>query len=72
VKHSVQYGQPYSEILTYTQNSEIDLIAMGAHGGGFGIHTIFGSNVDRVLREARCPLLIAHPIRQSQNFSASA
>jgi nucleotide-binding universal stress UspA family protein len=72
VKHSVQYGQPYSEILTYAQNNEIDLIAMGAHGAGFGIHTLFGSNVDRVLRETRCPLLIAHPIQQTQNLSASA
>lgn len=71
VKHVVQYGQPYSEILTYAQTNKIDLIAMGAHGGGFGIHTVFGSNVDRVLREARCPLLIAHPIRLTQDFSAS-
>jgi nucleotide-binding universal stress UspA family protein len=72
VKHAVQYGQPYSEILTYAQNNEIDLIAMGAHGAGFGIHTLFGSNVDKVLREARCPLLIAHPIQPTQNLSASA
>jgi nucleotide-binding universal stress UspA family protein len=72
VKHSVQYGQPYSEILTYAQQNEIDLIAMGAHGTGFGIHTIFGSNVDRVLRETRCPLLIAHPIQQTEHLSASA
>ncbi len=62
VKHAVQYGEPYAEILTYAQNNEIDLIAMGAHGAGFGIHTIFGSNVDRVLRQAQCPLLVARPI----------
>jgi nucleotide-binding universal stress UspA family protein len=72
VRHAVQYGQPYAEILTYAQNNEIDLIAMGAHGAGFGVHTLFGSNVDRVLRQARCPLLIAHPIQQSENMSASA
>ena len=71
VKHAVQYGQPYSEILTYAQNNDIDLIAMGAHGAGFGIHTLFGSNVDRVLRQARCPLLVAHPIKTDQNLSAS-
>lgn len=64
VKHAVQYGQPYAEILTYADNNEIDLIAMGAHGTGFGLHTLFGSNVDRVLRQARCPLLIAHPIER--------
>ena len=72
VKHSVQYGQPYSEILTYAQDNEIDLIAMGAHGAGFGIHTLFGSNVDRVLRQARCPLLVAHPIQGTQFMSISA
>lgn len=71
VKHAVQYGQPYAEILTYAQNNEIDLIAMGAHGTGFGIHTLFGSNVDRVLRQAQCPLLVAHPIKTDQNLSAS-
>lgn len=63
VKHAVQYGQPYTEILTYARNNEIDLIAMGAHGAGFGLHTLFGSNVDRVLRQAQCPLLVAHPIK---------
>ena len=72
VKHAVQYGQPHSEILTYAQDNNIDLIAMGAHGDGFGMHTLFGSNVDRVLRETRCPLLIAHPIQQTQNVTAPA
>ena len=71
MKHAVQYGQPYAEILTYAQNNEIDLIAMAAHGAGFGVHTLFGSNVDRVLRQARCPLLIAHPI-QKHDMSVSA
>ncbi len=72
VKHSVQYGQPYGEILSYAETNEIDLISMGAHGAGFGIHTLFGSNVDRVLRQARCPVLIVHPLHQTENKSASA
>jgi nucleotide-binding universal stress UspA family protein len=67
----VQYGRPYTEILTYAQNNEIDLIAMGAHGAGFGIHTLFGSNVDRVLRQAQCPLLVAHPMKTDQNLKSS-
>jgi nucleotide-binding universal stress UspA family protein len=72
VKHAVQYGQPYGEILAYAETNEIDLISMGAHGTGFGIHTLFGSNVDRVLRQTRCPVLIAHPLYQAENKSASA
>ncbi len=71
VKHAVQYGQPYGEILSYAEMNEIDLIAMGAHGAGFGIRTLFGSNVDRVLRQARCPVLIAHPLNQTENQNAS-
>jgi nucleotide-binding universal stress UspA family protein len=71
VKHAVQYGQPYAAILTYAQSNEIDLIAMGAHGAGFGIHTLLGSNVDRVLRQARCPVLVAHPPQKSQNLQTS-
>lgn len=65
VKHAVKYGQPYEEILNYANENEIDLIAMGAHGSGFGLHTLLGSNIDRVLRQARCPLLIAHPNEHS-------
>ena len=71
VKHVVQYGQPYSEILNYAESNQIDLIAMGAHGAGFGIHTVFGSNVDRVLRQVHCPLLIAHPIPAGLPSSAT-
>lgn len=63
VKHAVQYGQPPAEILKYVEQHQIDLVSMGAHGLGFGMHTVFGSNVDRVLRQAKCPVLIAHPIR---------
>jgi nucleotide-binding universal stress UspA family protein len=64
VKNVVQYGQPYAEILSYAQENEIDLVAIGAHGTGFDVHPLFGSNVDRVLRQARCPLLIAHPLKK--------
>ena len=72
VKHAVQSGQPYEEILAYADENQIDLISMGAHGAGFGVHTLFGSNVDRVLRQARCPVLVAHPLQEAQNKSASA
>lgn len=71
VKHAVQWGYPYSEVLTYAEKQEIDLISMGAHGYGFSSYALFGSNVDRVLRQARCPLLIAHPLQRTDNKTAS-
>jgi hypothetical protein len=45
--------------------NEIDLISVGAHGAGFGMRALFGSNVDRVLRQAPCPVLVARPLRPS-------
>jgi nucleotide-binding universal stress UspA family protein len=63
IKHVVREGQPYREILNYAENNEIDLISVGAHGAGFGMRTLFGSNVDRVLRQAPCPVLVARPLR---------
>jgi nucleotide-binding universal stress UspA family protein len=66
LKHAVSEGQPYREILNYAERNQIDLICIGAHGAGFGMLTLFGSNVDRVLRQAPCPVLVARPLRYTQ------
>ncbi len=63
VVHSVRWGKPYREVLAYAAEQEIDLICMGAKGAGFGMSALFGSNVDRVLRQAPCPVLVARPLK---------
>jgi nucleotide-binding universal stress UspA family protein len=63
VKTAVSEGHPYREILSYAEKNKIDLISVGAHGAGFGMRALFGSNVDRVLRQAPCPVLVARPLR---------
>jgi hypothetical protein len=63
VKTAVSEGHPYREILSYAEKNEIDLISVGAHGAGFGMRALFGSNVDRVLRQAPCPVLVARLLR---------
>jgi nucleotide-binding universal stress UspA family protein len=63
VKQAVREGQPYREILVYSDEASIDLICMGASGTGFGMRALFGSNADRVLRQAPCPVLITRPLR---------
>ena len=65
VKTAVSEGHPYREILNYAEKNEIDLISVGAHGAGFGMRALFGSNVDRVLRQAPCPVMVARPLRPS-------
>ncbi len=63
VKHIVRRGQPYREILAYARENEIELILMGVHGAGFGMRKLFGSNVDRVIRQSPCPTLVARPLK---------
>ena len=63
VKTAVSEGSAYREILNYAEKNEIDLISVGAHGAGFGMRALFGSNVDRVLRQAPCPVLVARPLK---------
>lgn len=66
VKTAVRWGKPYGETLAYAREHDIDLICMGAHGTGFGAHTLIGSNVDRVLRQSPCPVLVARPLSRSR------
>lgn len=68
VKHAVSEGQPYREILNYAAKNEIDLVCLGAHGSGFGLLTLFGSNVDRVLRQSPCPVLVARPLKHTNSL----
>lgn len=71
IKHAVAEGQPYREILNYAEKHSIDLISLGAHGAGFGTRTLFGSNVDRVLRQAPCPVLVARPLKPAVRETVS-
>lgn len=72
VRTVVSEGLPYREILNYAENNEIDLISVGAHGAGFGMRALFGSNVDRVLRQAPCPVLVARPLRPAMPLNLDA
>lgn len=63
VKTAVSEGNAYREILNYAEKNAINLISVGAHGAGFGMRALFGSNVDRVLRQAPCPVLVARPLK---------
>lgn len=67
IKHAVSEGQPYREILNYAEKNKIDLICLGAHGAGFGMRALFGSNVDRVLRQAPCPVLVTRPLKPAMS-----
>lgn len=67
VVNVVNSGKPYERILSYARDHEIDLICMGASGGGSIFGELFGSNVERVLRHSPCPVFIARPFDAASN-----
>jgi universal stress protein E len=62
---SVRSGRVYRVILEYAEEVGADLICMGVRGAGYGAKALFGSNVDRVVRQSPCPTLIARPLRHA-------
>lgn len=64
----VRSGKVFEEVLAYAKEREIDLICMGASGSDWNLGKLFGSNVDRVLRHAPCPVLVARPIKRAYSL----
>ena len=55
-------GIPYEEILKKAQEHQAGLIVMGTQGRTGLDHLLFGSNAERVVRKALCPVItVRHP-----------
>ncbi|HJP93341.1 MAG TPA: universal stress protein [Pyrinomonadaceae bacterium] len=52
-------GRPYQEIVKLAANLDADLIVIGTavHGSLFGNNQVLGSEIERVIRNAPCPVL---------------
>ncbi len=58
VSSEVRLGRPAEEIITFANDMKIDLIAMCTHGRSGLARWAYGSVADRVLRAAKCPVLL--------------
>jgi nucleotide-binding universal stress UspA family protein len=57
-KGEIKLGSPYREIIQMADDRHVDLIIIGTHGrSGLG-HFLLGSTTERVVRHARCPVLV--------------
>ncbi len=50
-------GIPYEEILRKAEKEQVSLIVLGTQGRKGIDHLLFGSTAERVVRNARCPVL---------------
>lgn len=60
IEQRLAVGRPAAEILRYATDHEVDLIVMGVRGRSQIDIAFFGSTANKVVRQAACPILIAH------------
>jgi len=57
VETAVEYGHPYSEIHSYVDENDIDLIVMGTHGRSGLERYLLGSVTEKIVRTSPVPVL---------------
>ncbi len=60
IKAAVRIGKPYRQIVQLAQEAQMDLVAMGVHGGGAMDSSLFGSTTYRVMQLGCCGVLAVH------------
>ena len=65
VETVVLEGVPYSCVVDYAKEWSADLIVMGTHGRTGLSHMLTGSVTERVVRLARCPVLVTRGVEAS-------
>lgn len=61
VEAAVLVGKPYAELIRYSDDHDIDLVALGVRGHGMVESLLVGSTTDRVVRRAPCPVVSVNP-----------
>ncbi|GAB5465420.1 MAG: universal stress protein [Candidatus Kapaibacteriales bacterium] len=51
-------GKASTEITDYASENDIDLIVINTHGASGIEHFLFGSTTEKVLRKAKCPVMV--------------
>jgi nucleotide-binding universal stress UspA family protein len=54
-------GEPAAALLSFAERTGVELVAAGSHGYGFFTRILMGSVSTRLLRGARCMVLVAPP-----------
>jgi nucleotide-binding universal stress UspA family protein len=58
VNHALTMGEPSDEIIKFTRQHHVDLIAMSTHGHRFISDLLYGSTADKVRHEVNVPVLL--------------
>jgi len=68
ISNIITYGVAYEEIVSRAKRLKADLILMGSHGNEASERYFIGSTVQKVLREASCPVMTIPKNYKSGNW----
>ena len=57
VNKIVTYGLTYEKVVMHAKHLKVDLIVLGSHGNEGSDRFFIGSNIQKIMREAECPVL---------------
>lgn len=65
---AVENGKPYESVLEYIQNNDISLVLLGTKGASGVAEVVIGSNAQKIIRGANCPVLTMKEKQEQLNF----
>jgi nucleotide-binding universal stress UspA family protein len=57
-EYILSHGEAYKEILKLADEKDVDMILIGTHGASGLERVLFGSTAERVIRGAKCPIMM--------------
>lgn len=66
--HRLRLGSPFAGIHEFITNETVDLVVMGTAGHSKLEEMIIGSNTEKVVRHAKCPVLTVHQTPLKTDF----
>jgi nucleotide-binding universal stress UspA family protein len=69
IQTRVEVGHPYRAIERVLAREKPDLLVMNIHGKGMLHRAILGSTAERVVRSAKCPVLLIPPMKKAARKS---
>jgi nucleotide-binding universal stress UspA family protein len=66
VETIVESGNPYKVLVDIMNNESIDFVVMTTHGYRGLTHLLLGSNAERLVKLAPCPVLTVHPDKDTK------
>jgi nucleotide-binding universal stress UspA family protein len=72
ITYAVVKGEAESQIIDYAQKNDQDLIVISSHGLTGLEHVLLGSVAEKVVRNARCPVLVVKALQAEREAARAA